>query len=437
MAGQPTPTPPWKQEVNRRVAAHKNRRGPSTPDRETPAEIHHGPGNRAAQAAARVAARYAQAPSYSQMQAAEARTAIRAAEIATQVALEAQANARAVLAGLKANGAHLLDSGASASAHLSPAATRGTRVKADPAETQPAHVNHKQPHEIRWETELPAVPASQPAAQHPQAPHIIEGFAGPAREWGQMSNARNQPIDAEQLDRLEAALPDLLPHANLIEFPHETAAPRKAPPRSSHDSYRAPDDPDRALSIFEVDPGTVTLEAAAETTWEQPVAFQWTGIELEPPLEEDTEPVAVPASEAPVIQLAPFSQRLMAAIVDTALVSAAFLVAALLALANVSQPPSLRLLEVAAVAGFLAAALLYQALFFTLADATPGTKYARISLCTFDDQTPTPTQLQRRLGASLLSVLPLGLGVAWALFDEQHLSWHDRYSGTYQRKCGV
>ena len=127
----------------------------------------------------------------------------------------------------------------------------------------------------------------------------------------------------------------------------------------------------------------------------------------------------------------------MAAIVDTALVSAAFLVAALLALANVSQPPSLRLLEVAAVAGFLAAALLYQALFFTLADATPGMKYARISLCTFDDQTPTPTQLQRRLGASLLSVLPLGLGVAWALFDEQHLSWHDRYSGTYQRKCGV
>jgi hypothetical protein len=24
--------------------------------------------------------------------------------------------------------------------------------------------------------------------------------------------------------------------------------------------------------------------------------------------------------------------------------------------------------------------------------------------------------------------------VAWAIFDEEHLSWHDRLSGTYLRK---
>jgi hypothetical protein len=34
----------------------------------------------------------------------------------------------------------------------------------------------------------------------------------------------------------------------------------------------------------------------------------------------------------------------------------------------------------------------------------------------------------------LLSVLPLGLGVMWSIFDEDHLSWHDRLSGTYLRK---
>jgi hypothetical protein len=62
-------------------------------------------------------------------------------------------------------------------------------------------------------------------------------------------------------------------------------------------------------------------------------------------------------------------------------------------------------------------------------------KYARISLCTFDDQEPTRAQMRSRLVAMLLSVLPLGLGVLWAIFDEEHLSWHDRLSRTYQRRC--
>ena len=62
-------------------------------------------------------------------------------------------------------------------------------------------------------------------------------------------------------------------------------------------------------------------------------------------------------------------------------------------------------------------------------------KYARISLCTFDDETPTRAQMRNRLGALLLSALPVGLGLAWAIFDEDHLSWHDRLSRTYQRRC--
>jgi hypothetical protein len=62
-------------------------------------------------------------------------------------------------------------------------------------------------------------------------------------------------------------------------------------------------------------------------------------------------------------------------------------------------------------------------------------KYARISLCTFDDEKPTRAQMRSRLGALLLSVAPIGLGVAWAIFDEDHLSWHDRLSRTYLRRC--
>jgi uncharacterized RDD family membrane protein YckC len=40
----------------------------------------------------------------------------------------------------------------------------------------------------------------------------------------------------------------------------------------------------------------------------------------------------------------------------------------------------------------------------------------------------------RRLWALGLSLLPVGLGAAWAIFDEEHLTWHDRLSGTYARK---
>ena len=61
-------------------------------------------------------------------------------------------------------------------------------------------------------------------------------------------------------------------------------------------------------------------------------------------------------------------------------------------------------------------------------------RYAGIGLCTFDDQRPTRAQRSGRLGALLLSLLPVGLGLAWAIFDEEHLSWHDRLSRTYPRR---
>jgi uncharacterized RDD family membrane protein YckC len=82
-----------------------------------------------------------------------------------------------------------------------------------------------------------------------------------------------------------------------------------------------------------------------------------------------------------------------------------------------------------------AVAVLYHALFFVLAEGTPGMKYARVSLCTFDDESPTRAQMRGRLVALLLSLLPMGLGVAWAVFDEEHLTWHDRLSRTYLRRC--
>ncbi len=97
LASSPTPLPSWKQEVNRRLAEHKNRKGIAVVEQDDPDDGHVSANSRAAAAAARVAARYAKAPSFSEMQAAEARGALRAAEAATRAALEAQAAAQAAL----------------------------------------------------------------------------------------------------------------------------------------------------------------------------------------------------------------------------------------------------------------------------------------------------------------------------------------------------
>jgi uncharacterized RDD family membrane protein YckC len=77
--------------------------------------------------------------------------------------------------------------------------------------------------------------------------------------------------------------------------------------------------------------------------------------------------------------------------------------------------------------------LLYQLLFFTLTDATPGMHYAKIALCTFNDDNPSRSALRARIAALLLSALPLGLGFLWVVFDEDSLGWHDRITQTYQR----
>jgi uncharacterized RDD family membrane protein YckC len=88
---------------------------------------------------------------------------------------------------------------------------------------------------------------------------------------------------------------------------------------------------------------------------------------------------------------------------------------------------------VAAAFALLAVFVAYQWLFFRFSENTPGMLYARIALCTLGDDNPTRRAMQRRVGALLLSALPLGLGLVWAVFDEDGLGWHDRISGTYQR----
>jgi len=378
--------PTWKQEVNRRLAAHKSRNGPSAVP-ESPMEGQRGTGGRGAEAAARVAARFAKAPSYSEMLTGEARAAVRAAEAASRAAQQAQAAAESVLAGLEA----------------------GLKVAsgAEPAYARAAH-----------------------------AQSIFEISVEDGREPGEQAQDRQDgPAGVEGFEIVQAAQSI---HANLIEFPLEIAAARKIRPRRAERPYAAAGEFERQLSIFEVDPGTILTQTAAAgavseaaaTAWAGP---EWMGIELdEEPVLEETATQA--GTGAPALYPASISLRLMAAVVDGALTAGAALAFAMVAAVNAQDLPTVREIELGAAVALAVIGVLYQAVFFTLTEATPGMKYARISLCTFDDQIPTGAQRLGRLGALMLSLLPVGLGVGWAIFDEEHLSWHDRLSRTYLRK---
>ena len=163
---------------------------------------------------------------------------------------------------------------------------------------------------------------------------------------------------------------------------------------------------------------------------------EWSGIELgaHPQVEREIHHEPTVASHVE-ISLAPLESRLLAAAVDLALIVVMACAAAWGIGGHMVAHPTLKFAEMSAVAGFIVIGLAYQVFFLLTAKSTPGMMYAGIALCTFDDEYPTPEQLRGRLVAVLISLLPVGLGMAWSIFDEDHLSWHDRLSRTYQRKC--
>ena len=380
-----------------------------------------------------MAARYAQAPSYSQMLAEEARAAVRAAEAASHAALKAQAVAESVLAGLESRADEEEMRAPRSTTLPSPLFDQNqTQQKSsvtffDPfleverPVTQAAAPSAPTELEIRWEQELPvrtAEPARVPAQQEPG------NFSFMDQDWRRPGSANGEP------ETVEPAQPI---HANLIEFPRELIAARRARPRIAEGPLGIESQSAGQLSIFEVDPGTISIEPQPAGTYAEPAASGWSRLRLDAEQMPQSFAEPAPAVQTHAIHLAPVTLRALAAVVDFAWVCAAFAATALLAAANLDSRPSMKIMELVAVAALFAIGVLYHGLFFAVARSTPGMRYAGIGLCTFSDENPTPQQLQRRVGAVILSLLPVGLGLLWAIFDEDHLTWHDRLSHTYQR----
>ena len=361
--------PAWKQELNERLAATRSRRlriqGEHIQGEQVPLpgleHLERKVESRASRLAAKVAQRYANAPSYSEVFAAKAR---------------AEANT------------------------ASPALAAGKLAEPLPQSSPES-----------WSGSLDT--------------ELISGRPGlgAAVEADHVS-----PTFMSDLEPEEAAMEPLA--VNLIDFPRELVAARKVRPRLAEGPLRESSQPTGhdQLKIFEVAP-----ESISQTVRVGAAGAEWSPIRL------DTDPVSPrsadgqSATQEIPLQAAPLEDRLMAGIFDLALVVAAFALFVLVFVACTAHPPTGKPALLAAglvLGGFF---LLYQYLFFKFAEGTPGMRYAKIALCTFDDENPTRKAMCRRVFFMLLSAAPLGLGFAWAWFDPDRLGWHDRLSRIYQR----
>jgi uncharacterized RDD family membrane protein YckC len=339
--------PAWKKELNERLAATRTRRLRHQEEQALLPGLEHlepKADSRAARLAAKVAQRYANAPSYSEVLAAEAQKA---------------------------------------------AGTVAEREKTPPTLPQP----------------LESLSDSQDTEEE-------------------------SPVLEPELLEDEPAFVAVEPLAvNLIEYPRELVAARKVRPRLAEGPLRETSVQEQdQFKIFEVAPETIS-----QTIRVGPAPADWSPIRLDSHRVDAHDGDGEPAAAKPPLQTASLEDRVMAGIFDLALVVAAFSLFVLVFVACTAHPPTGKpalLCSGLLLAGF---GLLYQYLFFKFSAGTPGMRYAKIALCTFEDDNPTRQAMCTRVLFLLLSAAPLGMGFFWAWFDPDRLSWHDRLSRIYQR----
>ena len=420
-----------KEQAAQRLAAHRARRGQPPADSIAPNSKPANP--RVSRIAAAVAERYANSQTYRAFLAEQAEAAIRQAEAAAEVAaLNAQAVTEVqtqLLAEL--DQWNLTPPTPPAPTPLAPRISEA-KIPSSPASSSPNLTVklYAEDQVALLHSELPVTPNHRRNQTTQDETEIL---------------ALEEEIAFRQAPVFEDIGPPIDIPANLIEFPRQLIASRKARPRLAEGPLReeadqsAHQDTQTAqLRIFEVEPAQISTNPVVD-----PIAPEWSSILL------SAQPVSTVVQQAPEAtyqpipapQSAPFTLRLMAGIVDGCIITAAFLVfTAAFAmtvgkLSGASAPTQItpQAAAITTAVTLIVFTLLYQFLFFTFAEATPGMRYARIGLCTLDDNNPTRSAIRRRIFATVLAACPLGIGFLWAWFDDDGLGWHDRISRMYQR----
>ena len=75
--------------------------------------------------------------------------------------------------------------------------------------------------------------------------------------------------------------------------------------------------------------------------------------------------------------------------------------------------------------------LLYEILWCLAGADTAGMRWAHLRLVDFDGVAPDRDRRLYRVASGWLSVMAAGLGLLWALVDEESLTWHDHISRTF------
>jgi hypothetical protein len=456
-----------REQVAARLAAHRARRARLTPAPDPPATAPDltAPLRPANPIAAAVVARFANSPSYRSLLAGEAERATRQAAAVAEVA---RRNAVAVAEVQRQLMAELEQAEAAAAAEAAAQATAAAQAEAEAqaqAKAQAAIAAEAAATQVQLLTPTEAPPAAKPWTYFTPGPQASnQPFADP------YTPEEEQALDEEIAFRRAPVFsePDQPLPANLLQFPRQLQAPHRARPVRALGPLAPPvGDTDQAqphqLRIFEVEADQLSPEPAPTFTMPE-----WANIWLDQP------PAPAPAyepdlqyapevdyeadphfdldalnehllTEAPVLAHDPFPKlllperasrlrRAMATAMDTALIGIGFLAAATTFVALSSSLPLGLPAAVAVVATLAGMAIVYHLLFFTFSEQTPGMRYACIGLCTFAGESPTRRAIRARLFAAILAALPLGLGLWWALFDKDRLTWQDRLTRIYLRE---
>jgi len=233
----------------------------------------------------------------------------------------------------------------------------------------------------------------------------------PEREEQLIAGIADFAFREQEVESLEESQPAeearSLQDSKIIEFPRQQMLP-VMPPSSEELAEPIVNRP-RILDAPEEVDATAPLADISVAPEEEPAP-----IEFELPM-----------------QVAPMWQRAFAGFIDMliALIGALVFFSLLLKL-GLPVPHSKAGLLTALVPPCVLGAI-YEYVFLVYGGVTLGMQMAGLKLVTFDGLAPRNGARRGRALAMLLSVVSLGLGIVWALLDEDTLCWHDRITRTY------
>lgn len=237
-----------------------------------------------------------------------------------------------------------------------------------------------------------------------RAPHV----AHRETELFQEEEAASSPMSAD-FELLAEPEPEPEPEiARIIEFPRPWIPAPPPPDQLAEPVFEAP----RILEVPDVVPPPPALGGMMIEEEDKPRDAKRLGFDI--PLNS-----------------ALWSQRLLAAGVDSVFVVAAFsaFAAVFVKFHPVSVPLAQMVTTAAPILALFWAAFKY--LMLVYGGTTPGLRVAKLQLSRFDGR-PVPRRLRQwRVAATFLSAVSLGLGYAWFFLDEDGLCWHDRITRTY------